>query len=257
MINSRTPKLKPGQIRFTPVDNRLMDMPPIVNTVANPPSWFKKIHKNYGSLRTCAGTVDYLAAGVTIPLWTNLYFKLTPDSKWEYGADDMNPQAGMSAVSGFPYEATGSCPITSVREVEDSDFPKIINPWRIETAPGWSTMILPLHWEPSSDYSVVPAIVHTDFYHTMNLVLNLTGNSDFSIRFGTPIMQLIPFKRSDDFNEILFNDESEYKYVATKGFGMGHISPRNHTSAPYRRERKRVDDELAENNKRKFFNRGK
>jgi hypothetical protein len=250
-------KVKPGQIRFTPIDNRLMEMPPFVNSVSNPPSWFKKIHKNYGSLRTCAGTVDYLATGVTIPLWTNVYCRPRPDGLgWEYGSDEMSPQAGFGVISGFPFESTGSCPMTQVRGIETSDFPKIMNPWRIETAPGWSTMMIPLAWEPNNDYSIVPAVVHTDFYHTMNLVLNITASEEFYIKFGTPMMHLIPFKRSEDFNEVLFNDESHFKYVATKGFGMGHISPRLHTSAPYRKERKKVDEKLAiENKKGKFKDR--
>lgn len=250
-------KVKPGEIRFTPIDNRLLEMSPIVNSVANPPSWFRVIKKNKGSLRACAGTIDFLAAGVTLPAWSNFYFRLDATGKdWEIAADEMSPSAGVSIVNAFHYESTGKCPITSVREIETSSYPKLVNPWRIETAPGWSSLIVPIYWEPSPNYDIVPAIVHTDFYHTANVVLNIKTDQEFSIKYGTPLVQIIPFKRSEDFEKITFRDEQDFKYVATRGFGMGHLSPRSHTAAPYRRERIAVDQQIEKEKKKSFFKKG-
>ncbi len=93
---------------------------------------------------------------------------------------------------------------------------------------------------------MVPAIVHTDFYHLANIVINIIGDRPFSIRQGTPIAQLIPFKRDTDFTNIEFNDEEYFKYVATTGFGMGHVAPHDGTAGPYRRHRISVDKALAE-----------
>ena len=240
----KLPKVKPGTIRFTPSDNRLMESPPYVNTITDPPSWFRRISKGQGSVRKCAGTIDLLAAGVTLPMWTNYRFRPDGRGAWETGGDDFTPQAGINAVQGFSYESTGQCPMTDMRKIETGQYPKIVNPWRFETAPGWSTLLLPLYWEPNENYSVVPAIVHTDFYHLMNIVLNITGDSAFTIKYGTPIAQLIPFKRDTDFTNIDFNDESYFKYVSTTGFGMGHVAPHDGTAGPYRREKIRVDGEL-------------
>jgi hypothetical protein len=77
------------------------------------------------------------------------------------------------------------------------------------------------------------------------VVLNLISNKPFTIKYGTPLVQLVPFKRSADYEEIIFEDESNHKYVESTGFGFGHIFPTNGTSGPYRRERMRVDEELA------------
>jgi deoxycytidine triphosphate deaminase len=103
---------------------------------------------------------------------------------------------------------------------------------------------------------VVPAIVHTDFYHAINVVLNLTGDRPFTLKHNTPIAQLVPFKRDSDFTKVLFNDESEFKYYANTGFGTGFISPKE-TGAPYRKERIRVDARLRENNKHRWWSRDK
>lgn len=220
-------------------------MPPTVNSVVNPPTWFRNIKKTKGSIRSCAGTIDFLSAGVTLPSWTNFYFRIDASGlDWEIAADEMSPPSGVSIVNAFHYESTGKCPMTSVREIETSSYPKLVNPWRMETAPGWSTLILPTYWEPNPNYDVVPSIVHTDFYHTANVVLNIKTDQEFSIKYGTPLVQMIPFKRNKDFEKITFRDESDFKYVATRGFGMGHISPRSHTAAPYRRERMVVDEKV-------------
>jgi len=240
----KLPKVKPGNIRFTPSDNRLMESPPFVNAITNPPTWFQRIKKGEGSLRKCAGTIDLLAAGVTLPMWTNYRFRPNPQGGWETGGDDFSPQAGVNAVMGFNFDSTGQCPMTDIRKIENGQYPKIVNPWRFETAPGWSTLLLPMYWEPNENYSVIPAIVHTDFYHLANIVLNITGDSPFTIKYGTPIAQFIPFKRDSDFTEIEFNDESHFKYVASTGFGMGHVAPHDGTAGPYRRHKLVVDKAL-------------
>ena len=243
-------KIKPGQIRITPSDNRLMTMPPYVNTIGKPPSWFSRMGKQGGSLRRCAGTSDMLAAGITVPSWSIFDFKFDQDRRvWESRGASFSSNTysdtKVGVVDSFNYAATGECPVTSVRKIEDSYYPKLVNPWKFETAPGWSTLILPIYWEPSENYQVLPAIVHTDFYHTVNVVLNLTSDKPFTIGYGTPLAQMVPFKRNADFEEIIFQDESEFKYLEYTGFGFGHIFPPNGTSGPYRRERVRVDEALA------------
>jgi hypothetical protein len=250
----KLPPVKPGQIRFTPVDNRLLESPPFVNNVTTPPMWFKQIGKHKGSIRKCAGTIDMLAAGVTLPMWTNLKFRPAPDGGWESASDQFSPPADIGLISGFPFDSTGQCPMTDVRKKEVAQYPKIVNPWRFETAPGWSTLVLPVYFEPNYNYSVVPSVVHTDFYHLANIVLNITTDQEFVIKYNTPLVQYIPFKRDSDFSELIINDESYFKYVASTGFGSGHAVPFDGTAAPYRRERIKID-KMIEDEKKSFFGR--
>lgn len=250
----KTKPVKPGEILFIPQDNRLLESSPYVNSVSSLPMWFKKIGKQPGSVRRCAGTIDLLAAGITLPAWTNFRFRPNVENKeWEHGADDFYPQANINQVQGFSYDSTGSCPMTDIRKIETGQYPKLVNPWRIKTAPGWSTLMIPTYWEPNENYTVVPAIVNTDIYHLMNVVLNLTGDSPFEIPFGTPLAQLIPFRRDADFGKIIMEDEKNFKYYATSGFGMGHVSPSSNTSALYRRISIKTDNEIrAQKNSKRF-----
>lgn len=256
MKMNKQEKVKPGEIRITPLDNRLNEMPPYKNSVETQRPWFKRIHKGEGSLRRCAGINDYFSTGITIPAWTNYKFRPGIEGEWETRADNFGFQVennDISVIQGFPYESTGECPVTSMRSSEFSHagFPKIVNPWKIETAPGWSVLFLPVLWEPNPNYTVMPAIVHTDFYHTANIVLNITSDKEFSIKYGTPLAHLVPFERKNNVSKVILGDESTYKYVANKGFGFGHIMPAEGTAAPYRRERIRVDKALEEENANK------
>ena len=242
-------KLKPGQIRITPSDNRLLEMPPYKNSVENHRPWFKILRKGEGSLRRCAGINDFFNIGVTLPSWTNFKFRPDGNGDWETRGDEFGYEINnikIASMQGFPYESTGECPVTGVRpqSVKEAAFPKLVNPWKIETAPGWSCLMLPAYWEPNNNYSIMAAVVHTDFYHTANVVLNITSEKEFTIKYGTPLLHIIPFERKTNIDKLILADESNYKYVANKGFGFGHVMPAEGTAAPYRRERIRVDKEL-------------
>lgn len=243
-------RLKPGEIKMFPVDNRLNEMPPFINSVEKYPSWFLRVHKNKGSLRRCAGINDYYNTGVTLPCWTTFNFRPGSDGNWEsrgagFGFNHM--ETDISKIDGFPFESTGECPISSIRAsgMEHAQYPKLVNPWRVQTAPGWSVLLLPVMWEPNKNYDVLPAVVHADFYHTMNIVLNIKTDSPFTIKWGTPLAHLIPFERKTNVNNLIIGDEHEFKYVAATGFGMGHITPIDGTAAPYRRQRVIIDKQLS------------
>lgn len=253
----KIPKPKPGEIYIFPRDNRLIDCTPYINTQANQPKWFRAVGKHQGSIRRCAGTVDYLSIGATMPLWTNVHFKPSLDSGgWEVSMDQM-PYFDGFRLQGFTYESTGQCPMTKIRHTDSqhASYPKLVSPWNIMTAPGWSTILLPILFEPNPYYQVVPAVVNTDIYHEANLVLNITTNENFRIQAGTPMIHLIPFKRNKDFNDLKFMDESNFPLTTSRGFGKHQRFPNASTSAPYRQYSRIIDEEIlkAENAAKKKF----
>jgi hypothetical protein len=95
-----------------------------------------------------------LSAGITIPSWSIFDFKFDSEKgHWESRGASFSSNTYLDTkvgvVDSFMHESTGECPLTSVRKIENSHYPKLVNPWKLETAPGWSTMVLPLYWEPS------------------------------------------------------------------------------------------------------------
>jgi hypothetical protein len=89
-----------------------------------------------------------------------------------------------------------------------ADYPKWISPWSIKTPPGYSCLFLqPVH-RPSI-FSIFPGVVDTDSYYVpvnFPFVLNDVTFTGF-IPAGTPIAQVIPFKR--DSWEMSLGSEKE------------------------------------------------
>jgi hypothetical protein len=77
-------------------------------------------------------------------------------------------------------------------------YPKWINPWAIKTPKGYSTLFVqPMHRE--SVFTILPGIVDTDIYTASVNFPFVVNDPNFEglIPKGTPIAQVIPFKRDD------------------------------------------------------------
>ena len=247
-------KVKPGHLRVTAIDNRFYNDAPFVNSKKNLPQWFRSIHKGDFSVRSCSGISDFLEFGFTIPAWTS--FKFTPNintKAWECTAGALNPNnQPFQMADGFPFHQTGQCPMTGVRKLETMSYPKLITPWRMQTAPGWSCLILPILYEENPNYSVLPAIVNTDYYQIMNIVLNVKTDSEFSIKQGTPLAHVIPIQRKTNVRELEFIDETFFKYASSGMYLTGGISPSEGTGIAYRKAARVVDAALEEEKKKWF-----
>jgi hypothetical protein len=100
---------------------------------------------------------------------------------------------------------------------------KIENPWLIKTEPGYSCMVLPpLHRD--NQLVILSGIVDTDkYYEKINLPFNLKDKYfEGMIEAGTPIAQVIPFKRESYEMEIVPLDKKRsfinQRTVASKLF---------------------------------------
>jgi len=89
-------------------------------------------------------------------------------------------------------------------------YPKWINHWAIKTPKGYSTMFVqPMHRE--SVFTILPGIVDTDEYYAPVNFPMVINDPEFEglIPKGTPIAQVIPFKR--DSWSMTFGGEREIK----------------------------------------------
>lgn len=238
------PEIKPGQIMIAPCTNRMYDerIQPIDNFLSFP-DWFKGLDAQKQSLKRCQGTQDYLNTGMTLRLPCDVRIRLNPfGNGWEARYDTQEQIPGM-AVESFAYEQTGPVPATESRLIKDANWIKILNPWEIKTAPGWSSMILPVMWEQDPKWTLMPGVVHTDFYHHMNWVLNvLTDVNEFVIPMGTPIAHVITFPRNVKY-EVLYADEKVHNLIYPRGMGevfVGFAENRTRRYRMYQRKQEAV-----------------
>lgn len=102
-----------------------------------------------------------------------------------------------------------------------TSIPKLHNPWIIKTPPGYSTLFTsPMH-NPNGIFTCFDGIVDTDSYtQEINFPFTLDDpNFEGIIPAGTPIVQVIPFKRDEWEMSIGGEKElAESKIVANRLF---------------------------------------
>lgn len=248
---SDIPKPKKGEIVVVPYDNRVGDFPPFIG-MNNLPKWWNNLNKGRGSIRRCQGTYDYVSYGMTMPLWTNV--KIRPNmngTAYEVRTDRIDDSVTFP-VEGFNAESTNGCPIEKTKKIQTAQYIKLVSPWRFITAEGVSLVTLPMLFEPDPRYSIVAGIVHTDYYHQINVVINVHTDEEFTIPAGTPIQHMIPIRRNDNFNKIIWGNESMFKFIAHSGLGEGHLVVEDREkSVIYRKLQRRADLKIQESESRK------
>ena len=177
------------------------------------PSWYKDLQKNgptaigAGTAKACVPMLDALSNGFIVPLWSDLYVKRT--------IEDGNVSITMTFSSDIseldshgPEQVGEKFPITS-------EIFKIENPWRIKTPSNYSVLIKsPPHG--NNMFNILEGIVDTDTFHLpINLPCQWIGGheGEWLIPKGTPLYQVIPFKREAFEIECGVQDEVELQQM--------------------------------------------
>ena len=129
----------------------------------NIPEWFKKLEHNNANrtVKGCMPFLDSLTAGYILKMPVDYFL---------------------------------------VHNIKDEGEFKILNPWIIQTPPGYSCLFLPPMNNTDDRFSIIPAIVDTDtFNEEINFPFIVNGDKystlETTIEIGTPYVQVIPFKR--------------------------------------------------------------
>jgi hypothetical protein len=204
-------------ITFTNISGIEIDLPKPASKFI--PKWYKdtdsyinKEKKPDGkggtnaTIKKCIPVYDAMTAGYIITLPADVF---------------------VSTKDGFPYYEWSNLglidfhPITQAPNYPNNNgFPyaKFINPWAVKTPKGYSVLFVqPFHRE--SAFTILPGIVDTDtYYAAVNFPFTLNNpNFEGLIPQGTPIAQVIPFKRESwNMKFGLEKDLIEQKNIAAK-----------------------------------------
>lgn len=185
------------------------------------PEWYKKLdsyvggekkvinHQTTATIKKCMPVFDSISSGYIIRSQADIFVTQEPN---EDGL--MIPYYEWPNLGMIEFHAIVQNPTHPLRRdlPELSSYPKWINPWSISTEPGYSCLFVqPFHRE--SVFTIFPGVVDTDKYIScvnFPFVLN-DWSFEGLIPAGTPIAQVIPFKR-DSF-EMVLGDESDKEKV--------------------------------------------
>ena len=195
---------------------------PIKNNI---PKWYKELKHNFDkkTVKGCMPFLDTLTTGYLLktPLDYRISHNIIIENKRNTGAatgivwtnnhiaEAVNVNKDLQIHSP---EQLGKCP--HVHTNKDLAIHKILNPWKIETPPGYSCLFLPPLNNPDDRFSIIPGIVDTDkFPNEINFPIIINGDKypvlETVIKLGTPYVQIIPFKRESWKMEIKTRKEND------------------------------------------------
>ena len=212
-------------INFSDVENLLPPTP----TSKMLPQWYKDIESylpeskkevmekdgnKQSTIKKCVPVFDSLTAG---------YFFVT-------GADlEITQENGiplftwacLDMIKFHPLQQLSNYPGAGPHAV-----PKLNNSWGYKTPKGYSCLFIP-PMNRDNEIVVLPAIVDTDtFNHPVNFPFLLKNpNYEGLIPKGTPIVQIIPFKRDGWRNKVIqkdFKARSKIEYILNSVFRDGY-----------------------------------
>jgi len=169
----------------------------------------KNLVSNAGP-KKCVPMLDAITSGYIIPLWADVQVKNVDDSKYVTWR-----------VTQPVFQEHGN----QSREVEtpvgyQAQVFKFLNKWRMITPKGYSCLILPPFGYRQTGVQAIPAVIDTD-KSSLEILPPVWFSEDFEgiLEKGTPIVQVIPFKRSDWKAEYSYLKDGEYQKLQDKNFG--------------------------------------
>ncbi|RWN56461.1 DUF6065 family protein [Mesorhizobium sp.] len=196
---SQTSQKTSRSIRFScrPEDHGVIAPPVAAKTVL--PDWFRKLPpvdaqqasatNNGLTVKRCMPFLDAMTTGWILPLAATVRLEVKDvgsavDAGWEFDRV-MVSNHGAHQVAGNPREPAPPC--------------KFHNYWSIRTPPGWSCLFLPPLNRPAQPFECVADILDTDTYaaHIHFPFFATAPDGLYVIEKGTPLVQVIPFRRED------------------------------------------------------------
>ena len=183
------------------------------------PNYFKELPQQLtdnpedGSVKRCVPFLDALTNGFIIPLWAECRI-VADDSgiKLQFPRDlDRDESLGTHSyqqIKGHPLSRTkfGKIPL------------KWINPWGIQTPRGYSCLFTSPLNHMEDRFKILDGIVDTDnYYNHVNFPFIWTGGEgEYTLPVGTPIVQVIPFKRDTWKADVVETDQMKLSVVTSK-----------------------------------------
>lgn len=166
-----------------------------------PPAWSKvtksdirewDVHRNEGAstVKNCPAVAEWMQQGYIIPAWCDIEIMIDYENG-RYGLRYSNDS--MQALGHVEKQFK---PLLDHATPTQFSF-KLDNPWTISTKPGWSIQWMPLFYH-DLPFQALPGIMDPDI-QVNNQPINIIakGTESFLIKMGTPIVQVVPFKRQE------------------------------------------------------------
>lgn len=198
------------------------------NTAASIPAWFKEIprfHNNdkemvadraigYHNLtvRHCMPFIDSMTSGYFLTTWTDIYVRRDDSGKpiISYKDLDIVEKFGFGLIQ---YQEYFQSHIEAMPGFDPFLYAWSIY-WRIKTPPGVSCLFTQPLNRTDLPFFTLSGVTDTDVWHGSDVLnFGLKAGFEGTIPSGTPIVQIIPFRREEWGYEVVPKIDVEHKAV--------------------------------------------
>jgi hypothetical protein len=135
------------------------------------------------TFKKCTPMLDTLTSGYIMPLWADALVDREKGVNWRVNKPlfDTHGITGVETPDGY------------------SEFVlKFISRWHIKTPPGYSVLITAPFGYNNNPFRAITGIIDTDRSpHPLHVPMWVKNNFDGIVEIGTPMFQVIPFKRDN------------------------------------------------------------
>jgi hypothetical protein len=191
------------KIEFIKTSDKVSDLYFPVPASKEIPEWYKNISSYMGgdkavigkgetlsTIKKCMPVFDSISSGYLLKTYCDIEI-LWDGISYEFVT---SPYYGEVIVGHSAGQVTGHPGVNN----RHTYVPKLLNLWAVKTSPGYSSLILPpMH--RNNIINIFPGIIDSDSFHDVTnfpFTVN-TKEEKIIIPAGTPIAQVIPFKRED------------------------------------------------------------
>jgi len=210
-------KIKPVlDIKFICGEPKVAEHYPVVPASQAKPDWYKKTtpwlgqpHQSYPTIKKCMPVGDYINMGYMV--MNPVEQEISNAPRLDTGVEGFSREYPQGWAMQCPQEGHehAQCPVEL--QGRRRDYITFSVPWRIETPPGYSCLIMSPFYHFEERYQLFPAVIDTD---TIDVPWNNWPGAMLQDRFvlqpGEPLAQIVPFKR-DDWKMSLEVDENGLK----------------------------------------------
>ena len=174
------------------------------------------------TIKKCMPVFDSISAGYIIVSYVDVYVSQKKATQKSISTGEESeitiPWYEWPSFSPIDFHTIEQAPTHPNRNGHNQYYPKWNNAWSIKTPPGYSVLFVqPMHRE--SPFTILPGVVDTDQYFApVNFPFVLNDISfEGLIPAGTPIAQVIPFKRESWGMEIgTTQDYEDQRRISSK-----------------------------------------
>lgn len=213
---------KQQTIKFYPLSDKTVDFSPEPKPSSKAiPEWYRQqpgqmdngesiaqFGQPTSTVKKCLPIFDAMTAGYIIVAPVDIYLDATAPEKLSYQIPAALTQFKGDIFATHDRRQYSNMPIDQDRH--HRDLLRIMPFWIVSTPPGYSALFMnPMHRD-GSPLTAIPGVIDTDGYPSDGH-LSFIVEKDFKgvIKQGTPLVQVIPFKREDWKMEIVDASESE------------------------------------------------